>query len=92
MEQYYKVELREIDAWRDPEGNWIWNESYALADDLIFAEDALTPRKILKKLREWGYLSPSSKGQVRIVDDGEIIEVQEKSTARPILALLLCDM
>jgi len=88
---YYKVELREIDALRDSEGNWIWNESYVLADDIIFCEAALTPRTILKSLRDWGYLSPASKGRVRVVDEGELIEIQEKSTGRPILALLLCE-
>jgi len=88
---YYKVELREIDALKNAEGVWTWNESYVLADDIIFCEAALTPRTILKTLRDWGYLSQASEGRVRVVDDGELIEIQEKSTGRPVLALLLCE-
>lgn len=88
---YFKFELRAIDAWGDPEGHWVWNTSYVLADDLIFCETELTPRKILKALRDWGYLSKDSKGRVRVVDEGELIEIQEKNTGMPILALLLCE-
>lgn len=91
MKRYYRFELREVDAWRDPEGHWIWNESYILADDLIFCESELTPRKILKALRDWRYLSPASKGRVRVVDEYNLIEIQEKNTGRPIFALLLCN-
>ena len=91
MKRYYRFELREVDAWQDPEGHWIWNESYTLADDLIFHETDFDPRKILKALRNWGYLSPASKGRVRVVDEGDLIEIQERSTGRPLLALLLCD-
>ena len=91
MKRYFRFELRAIDAWGDPEGHWVWNNSYVLADDLVFHETELTPRKILKALRNWGYLSQGSKGRVRVVDEGELIEIQEKSTGEPILALLLCE-
>lgn len=86
---YYKIELREIDSFRDSEGTWIWNESYVLADDLICCEADFTPRKILKELRKWGYLSPASKGRVRVVDEGDLVEIQEKDTEKPILALFI---
>lgn len=88
---YFKFELRAIDAWGEPDGGWTWNNSYVLADDLIFCETELTPRKILKALRDWRFLSPDSKGRVRVVDEGELIEIQEKNTGMPILALLLCE-
>lgn len=88
-EKYYKIEIREIDAWRDEEGLWFWNESFILADDVFWNSEDFTPRKILKQLRNWNFLSPSSKGRVRVVDEGDLVEVQEKSTGRPILALLV---
>lgn len=89
MKVYYKLELRVIDALRDSEGVWDWNDSYAIANDIIFCEDAFTPRRILKKLRDWGYLTPKSKGRVRVVDEGDLIEIQEKNTGKPIFALLV---
>ena len=85
----YWAELRLTDAVKDSETGWVWNESYVLYDDLVFCETELTPRKILKKLRKWGYLTPSSKGRVRVESYGELIEIQEKNTRRPIFALLL---
>lgn len=88
METYYKIELRRIDALRGPKGAWFWNYSYVLADDIVFHKEAFTPRTILKKLRDWGYLSENSKGRVRVVDEGGfLIEIQEKNTGKPILAL-----
>ena len=89
MERYYKIELRGIDALRSLDGIWTWNSSYVLADDIVFCESALTSRTILRKLRDWGYLSPASKGRVKVVDEGDCIEIQEKGTEKPILALLI---
>src|SRR5690606_3612729 len=36
VEKYFKFELRAIDAWGEPDGGWYWNNSYVLADDLVF--------------------------------------------------------
>lgn len=88
MKTYYKIELREIDALRD-EGGWVWNESFVLADDIFWCAKDFTPRKILKQLREWSYLAPASKGRVRVVNEGDLVEIQEKDTGRPILALFV---
>lgn len=94
-ERYYKVELRSVAAWRDVVG-WFWNESYVLEDGIYWCAQDLTPRKILRKLREWGYLGAESKGRVRVVDevagDGGLIEIQDKGTGRPLLALLVREM
>lgn len=87
MERYCKLELRVIDAVRD-EGFWAWNDSFVIAQDIYWLEQDLTPRRILRQLRKWGYLAGTSKGQVRVIDDGDVIEVQEASTGRPVLALL----
>lgn len=90
METYYKIELRQIDALRDSEGVWTWNYSYVLADDIIWCETDFTPRRILRKLRDWGYLSPESKGRVRVADEGDfLVEIQEKNSGKPILALFI---
>ena len=94
-DRYYKVEVRGIDAWRDELG-WVWNESYVLEDEIYWCAQDLTPRKILRKLREWGYLGAESKGRVRVVDEvtacGGFMEIQDKGTGRPLLALLVREM
>lgn len=90
MEHWYKVEIRGIDAVKH-DGNWSWNESYVLEQDIYWHEEGLTPRRILRQLRIWNYLSEASKGKLRVVDEGDIIEIQDKNTGRPILALLLLE-
>lgn len=88
MERWYKAEIRSIDAVRH-DGDWTWNESYLLEGDIYWHEEGLTPRRILRQLRIWGYLAESSKGRVRVVNEGDLIEIQHKNTGRPLLALLL---
>lgn len=88
---YIKTELREIDAWRDEDGGWIWNDSRVIEDGLYLQESELKPRKLLQYLRKWGYLSPYSKGRVRVEDCGDIIEIQDRKTGEPLLALIMLD-
>lgn len=86
--KYYIAELRSIDAWREPEGGWSWNDSHLIEDGLVFGEDALTSRSILSALRKWGYLTHTSKGRVRVEHEWPIIEIQNRHTREPLLALL----
>ena len=90
MERWFKTELRSIDAVRY-DGVWVWNESFLLEGDIYWHEEGLTPRRILRQLRKWGYLTESSKGKLRVVDEGDLIEIQDKNTGRPIMALLLLE-
>lgn len=86
---YIKTELRGIDAWRDEDGGWTWNDSWVIEDGIYILESELTPRKILRYLRQWGYLTESSKGRVQVVNDGDIIEILDKNTGEPLLALFI---
>lgn len=86
-ERYFKADLVSIDAWRE-EGGWTWNASYILERDIVFGEDAITPRRVTNLLRKMDVLSEGSKGKVRVVDEWPIIEVQIKSTGQPIVAFL----
>ena len=93
MTDQIQFKLLQIDAWRDPEGGWYWNNCYTLADDIFIDEDALTPRRILRYLRTAGFLSDYSKGRIAIDGlpspyiDGYCIEVLDKSTREPLFAL-----
>lgn len=86
-ESYTRFNLLSIDAWRECEGGWTWNQWYSLETDIYLAESQLTPRKIFSALRKWGYLTSESKGRVSIDDDGHNIVIQDKDTFEPLLAL-----
>ena len=89
-ETIYCFELRSIYAWRNQEGGWEWNNSFKMEEGICLTEKALTPRMLLKKMREWGYLSAKSKGRVKVYDDQDgLIEFQAKGTDEPLFALLL---
>ena len=85
---YYKCEIRSIDAWREPEGGWSWNDSYLLEKDVFFHESALNSRQILRYLRERGYLTSFSKGKVRVSHEWPLYEIQDKNSDKPLLALI----
>ena len=86
-EVYYRANLLSIDA-RKEDGGWTWNASYTVERDIIMAESAITPRRVLNLLRKMDCLSDWSKGRVKVSDEWPIIEVQLKSNGRPLFALM----
>lgn len=85
-----KVEYQvvSIEAWREPDGGWFWNAAYNLPVKPSFDPDEMTPRKLLRLLREEDVLSNWSKGRVRVVEFGECdFEVQDKGTREPLIAV-----
>lgn len=87
-----KFKLLGIDAWRDGEGGWTWNQQFVIDDELYIEEKDLTPRKILRILREVGYLYNASKGRLYVdmnpgLVDGYLIEIQDRHNSEPLLAL-----
>lgn len=87
--EHVKAEIRLIDAIGDAHGGWHWNDSYILESDVYFSLESLTPRRVLSTLREWGYLSEHSRGRVKVEDYGDLIEIVNRYTGEPILALLI---
>ena len=78
----YSYDVREIDAWSDPESGWTWNTSYHIGTMETAAEDvrlALTAylkrRGIVFKLN-----------RTIIYDDGSVIEIQDRKTKEPLYA------
>jgi hypothetical protein len=87
---YAKLEILSIDAWREREGGWTWNNAFRLESDIWLEESRLTPRKILSFLRRAGYLSDASKGKVRVEElptFEPMYEIQLASTGEPLFAL-----
>jgi hypothetical protein len=60
-----KYIIRNIDAWKEAEGGWTVNQSWNVGE-LEIADSDFTPRKVLKLLRDEGYLSDGSKGRVAL--------------------------
>ena len=86
-ERYYQFNVIDVDALHDGEG-WYWDDMRQLEAGVVFTESSLTPDKILKKLREWGYLSEHSKGRVYVdMSCDGCIEICGKSDHKPLLAL-----
>ena len=77
--------LLSIDAWRDPEGGWFWNQWYSAGEfDL---EENESNRSILRKLRDAGFLNEQSKGKVAVEDDGYNVVIMTKGTREPLFAI-----
>jgi hypothetical protein len=92
MSELIRFKLLQIDAWREPEGGWTWNQAICREEDIYISEELLTPRRITALLRRWDYLSPESAGRV-LVDmnpefvDGYLIEILYRNTREPLFAL-----
>ena len=77
-----------IEAWRECEGGWRWNAWYRMGEDLVIDNGRDTkPRRLLALLRDLGYLSDDSKGQLTVEDDGYNLMVKLRGTDEPVLAL-----
>ena len=93
---YYKCKLLSIDAWRDPEGGWDWNNISTIEEGIFIAEDSellTSSRKLLKYFRDnLCVLSDKSKGRVFVdfghdIMDGVLVVVHHKGTGEPLFAL-----
>ena len=93
---YYKCKLVSIDAWKEPEGGWNWNDLSVIEEDIYIASDSeilSSPRKAIKYFREnLDVLNENSKGKVSVylggdIIDGILVEVQARGTGEPLFAL-----
>ena len=89
MTESTKFRLVSIDAWRDYDGGWQWNQWYTVEDGVYLGND-ITARRLLKFMRQSGWLTNASKGRVRIDWHNEMcdpfIEILDKNTGEPLLA------
>ncbi len=85
MTESTKYRLVSIDAWRDCDGGWTWNNWFTVEDGVYLGND-ITARRLLKFMRQSGWLTDESKGRVRVDWEWDIIEIQDKNTGEPLLA------
>ena len=89
MSESTKYRLVYIDGWRDYDGGWTWNQWYTVEDGVYLGND-ITARRLLKFMRQSGWLTEKSKGRVSIDWHNEMfepfIEILDKNTGEPLFA------
>lgn len=80
------VRVLSIDAWREAEGGWAWNNWYA-AGEVPRAVLDYTPRRLIGYMRREGFLSAGSVGRVAVEDDGYNLVLVERGTRMPAFAI-----
>lgn len=83
------MKILSIDAWADCEPKtWTWNNWFKIGDiDKEVFESLDTNRKLLKYMREEGYLSETSKGLISVDNDQYNIVFCERSNNMPLFAI-----
>ena len=81
------LSILSIDAWAEPVG-WTWNNWFKVGT--ISKEDfekLNTTRKVLKYMRDEGYLTDNSIGKCTVEDDGYNVVVCDRSNGCPLIAI-----
>ena len=86
----FPIEIRSVEAWREPEGGWTYNNSFVICREeckkLLLSPD-MNNRKLLKFLRDMDILSLESKGRVKVFEYWPYVEIQLKGTSQPIIQI-----
>ena len=81
-----KFEVRQIDAWFDGEG-WTYNESFRIGE---FTTNAKNLKKAFcNALHNLGIVF--NRGRVVIIDDGDILEAQNRKSGEPLFVAIPMD-
>lgn len=79
-------ELREIDAWDDPDGGWTWNDSFVLKR---FRSDSINLKGLFLRVLADINGKPLPRGVFRVDDsDWNILEVQRRKDGCPVWAMI----
>ena len=84
MKEKYSYDIREIDAWIDPDGGWSWNSSFHIGTMETAAKDE--KRALSAFLKKRGICFKLNR--TIIYDDGSIIEIQDRKTKEPLFAAI----
>ena len=81
-----KFEIRQINAWFDGEA-WTYNESFRIGEFSTKAENV--KRAFCRALHGLGVVF--RRGCVVVVDDGELLEIQDRKSGEPLFAAVPMD-
>ena len=76
----YRYELRQIDALREDEFSWYYNETWKLAEYETAAQDE--KRAFLRALHKIGV--SCKRGKCKVVSDGSLLELIDRKTEEPL--------
>lgn len=81
------IRILSIEAWRNPLG-WDWNSWRRIGEiDRVTLDTLTTNRRVLRWMRDEGYLTHYSKGRVTVEDDQYNLVVLDKNTREPLFAI-----
>jgi hypothetical protein len=80
------VNVLSIDAWRNCDNGWDWNNLHKVGRIDVSVCD-LQARALLKVMRDEGYLSAYSAGRVAVEDDGYNVVIVRRSDNMPLFAI-----
>ena len=80
------VLINYFDVWGNENDGWEINNQCVECDDLCIREDS-TPKEICEYLRKAGYLNTSDMRKLEVEDMGEMIEIYERKTMKPLYGL-----
>jgi hypothetical protein len=80
------VNVLSIDAWRNCDNGWDWNNLHKVGRIDVSVCD-LPARALLEVMRDEGYLSATSAGRVAVEDDGYNVVIVQRSDNMPLYAI-----
>ena len=81
-----KAQILSIDAYREAEGGWVWNQWFNV-QECVDIPDNVTNRQLLKLCRDkFEILSDWSKGRLAVEDDGHNLVITHRGTGEPLFA------
>ena len=79
-------EIRQVEAWIDPDSGWYWNSSYFIGNMTTSAKDE--KRAFTRYLKKQGIVFFKGKTIIDVQDGGSILEIQDRKTKEPLFAAI----
>ena len=79
-------EIRQIEAWSDPDGLWTWNNSYIIGYMKTSAKDE--KRAFTRYLKKQGIVFFKGKTIIDSQNGCDILEIQDRKTKEPLFAAI----
>ena len=83
--QTESFEVREIDAWADPDGGWTYNATYRIGSFCTYSDDI--PRALRRYLKQYHGIT-FYRGRTVTEYDGDVYEIVDRATREPLFAAI----